>query len=169
MEENTKVIRVDPTFIKEILEEPGGDFIKYCLQCGACTATCPVSRFSKEYRPRRIIEACIVGYREMVFQSDEIWMCAACYSCTERCPQDVFPTDIIRVLRNVAVKKGHIPKPFADVTKDIIKLGRIGELLDFQEFEREELGLTPEQNWSKDAASKIAERTGLKAKMEGLE
>ena len=46
--------------------------------------------------------------RKEVLSSDFIWLCSACFSCHERCPQDVKITDLIGAMRNIAVKEGYV-------------------------------------------------------------
>ena len=54
--------------------------------------------------PRTIIRKILLGMRK------EIWMCSNCYTCYERCPQDVKFTDIIFALRNIAAREGFAHK-----------------------------------------------------------
>jgi heterodisulfide reductase subunit C len=101
--------RVDPTFKRKLLESPGGETFKFCYQCGTCTATCPVARFTDVFRPNKVIHLAKLGIRNVVY-SDAVWLCVNCYSCTERCPQGVKVADVMRALKNLAVADGVIPE-----------------------------------------------------------
>jgi len=100
--------RVDPEFKHKVLKTPGGETLRLCYQCGTCTATCPISRFTDVYRPNKIIHLAKLGIRHAIFD-DAVWLCVNCYSCTERCPQGVKVADVMRALKNLAVEEGYTP------------------------------------------------------------
>ena len=103
---------LDPRFKYEVAEEPGGENIKVCFSCGVCTAGCPVSEIDPNYNPRRIIRMVLLGMREEVLSSDFIWLCTLCYTCYARCPQNVKFTDVMRAIRNIAVREGYVHPSF---------------------------------------------------------
>jgi heterodisulfide reductase subunit C len=80
---------LDPNFKYEIAEVPGGENILNCFQCGTCSAVCPVGAKDERYDPRKIIRMALLGMRKEVLSSEFLWLCSTCYSCHERCPQDV--------------------------------------------------------------------------------
>jgi heterodisulfide reductase subunit C len=125
MEEPINTEKLDPKFKFEVASVPGGESVRYCFQCGKCSATCPLRRFTDAYNPVKIVRATLLGLRKLVLSSDEIWLCAVCYSCTERCPQGVWLTDVIRAIRNLAVKKGYIPSFYEAQGSRITHHGRI--------------------------------------------
>ena len=99
------VSQLDLRFRDEIASHPGGENIRRCFACGTCAAGCPVTDVDSEYNCRRIIRQILFGMREEVLSSPLIWMCLVCYRCYVRCPQKVNFTDIMRVLRYLAVKE----------------------------------------------------------------
>jgi heterodisulfide reductase subunit C len=100
----------DSQFKHEIASQPGAENFKRCFSCGTCTASCPVAEAMEEYDPRKIIRMSVLGLRKQVLSSDTIWLCARCYTCYARCPQNVKFADVMEVLRKLAVKEGHAPK-----------------------------------------------------------
>jgi heterodisulfide reductase subunit C len=98
---------------KEVLEQfkkiPGGDKISQCIQCGTCSASCPVS-FAMEYVPRQVIAKLRAGEIEDVLKSDTAWICASCYSCTVRCPAGIKFTDFMYQLKRAGIEFGILPK-----------------------------------------------------------
>lgn len=95
----------DLNFPNEVAGCPGGEHIKKCFACGTCTISCPVFEIDSKYNPRKIIRMILMGMKNELISSETIWLCANCYTCFERCPQDVKFTDIIHVLRIMAMKE----------------------------------------------------------------
>lgn len=154
------VVRLDPRFKEEVSRFPGGEKIKRCFQCGTCNAGCPVREIDEKYNPRKIIRMVILGMRERVLSSDFIWLCSQCYTCEERCPQGVRVKEVMEVLKNMAVKEGHVQETFAKQAETIGRLGILYEISDFENRRRAELGLPklPSQNLE---AQEIYRITGL--------
>ncbi len=101
---------MDANFKNEIASQPGAEHFKRCFTCGTCTASCPVAEVHEEYDPRKIIRMALLGMKEEVLSSDIIWMCSRCYTCYALCPQGVKFTDVIEILRDMAIKQGYVPK-----------------------------------------------------------
>jgi len=138
-----KASEMDPKFKYEIGKMRGGEKLMRCFQCGTCTSDCPVARFSETYRPRQIIRMAQLGLRERVLSSDTLWLCAACFTCTDRCPQDVEVASVIRVLRNLAAEKGYIPPVFKEQASNVLELGYAYKIPELRIKKRESLGLPP--------------------------
>ena len=103
------VNELDLNFAEEIASQPGGENIRRCFACGTCAAGCPITEIDEEYNCRRIIRQILLGMREEVLSSPTIWLCLVCYRCYARCPQKVNFTDIMRILRYLAIKGRHVP------------------------------------------------------------
>jgi heterodisulfide reductase subunit C len=138
-----KASEMDPKFKYEIAKMPGGEKLMRCFQCGTCTSDCPVARFSDTYRPRQIIRMAQLGLSERVLNSDTLWLCAACFTCTDRCPQDVEVASVIRVLRNLAAEKGCVPQVFKEEGCSILESGYAYKIPELRIKKRESLGLPP--------------------------
>ena len=78
--------------------------IDRCLQCGACTSSCPAARFT-DYNPRKMIK-CVMENDMSVIEDETIWNCFYCYTCHLRCPRNNSPTQVVQVLRQMAINKG---------------------------------------------------------------
>jgi heterodisulfide reductase subunit D len=76
----------------------------YCLDCGVCTGSCPVSRVFPEFSPRQIIERSLYGLEE--FSDHTIWNCLTCAQCSVRCPADINFPEFIRLMRDQAHSVG---------------------------------------------------------------
>ena len=94
-------------FLQEVTSQPGGEKITACIQCGTCSGSCPTC-YEMDYTPRKIINLIRAGQKEQVLRSNAIWLCASCYSCTARCPRGIVITDMMYVLKNLAIKQGYV-------------------------------------------------------------
>lgn len=154
------VSELDPEFKFEIARAPGTENVMACFACGTCTAGCPVREINAEYNPRRIIRMALLGMRERVLRSEFIWLCSACYTCDERCPQDVKISEVMTVLKNMAVRSGYIHHAFALQVRLLGTQGRLYEIDDFDNRRRERFGL-PALRSEGDEIREIFRITGL--------
>jgi len=141
--EPIRASEIDPKFKYELSKMHGAEKLLKCFQCGTCTSDCPVARFSDTYRPRQIIRMAQLGLRERVLKSDTLWLCAACFTCTDRCPQDVEVASVIRVLRNLAAEKGCVPQVFKDQAASLLESGYAYKIPELRLKKRETQGLPP--------------------------
>ena len=133
--------RADPSFRRDLANQPGGEKISACFTCRTCTASCPIASVNEKFNPHRIIRLSLYGLKEEVLKSDFIWLCSGCYTCQERCPQGVRITEFMTLLKNFAVKEGAIPAGIR-AQRDIIKSeGRIYPIDDFDNKKRGKVGL----------------------------
>jgi len=123
---------LDKNFLKEILSEPGGETINKCIQCGTCSSICPVSIYM-DYTPRQLIAMAKAGFRSEVLNSKTIWICTSCYGCTTYCPGGVKITEIMYVLKRIAMREGIegetlVPELEKIFCKMVRENGRINEV-----------------------------------------
>lgn len=131
MKQKSKKSKIDFAFVNEISAlEDGKDILK-CIQCGTCTASCAVSRQVKGFSPRKIIAKALLGLKDEVLSSDEIWSCARCQYCVANCRKDIRPGDIITAIRTIAIREGHKETPGARHTlaflSDLKNKGKLDE------------------------------------------
>ncbi len=133
--------KLDQNFKLEVAEEMGNSNFTHCFACGTCTAGCPVRVIDSKYNPRKIIRMVLLGMREEVLSSEFIWLCSTCYTCYDRCPQDVQMTSLMTALRNIAVREGYVHPSFKEQARLIGSFGRLYEIEDFDNKKREKMGL----------------------------
>jgi heterodisulfide reductase subunit C len=63
-----------------------------------------------DYAPAQLIHAIRLGMDDVVLNSKTMWLCAACETCTTRCPQDVDISKVMDAVKVLAVKKGVRPR-----------------------------------------------------------
>ena len=110
---------MDSSFKEEIASQAGAESFMRCFTCGTCTASCPVAEVHDEYDPRKIIRMAILGMRDEVLSSDILWMCSRCYTCYALCPQDVKFSDVVSILRDMAIKEGRAPSERHEKAKEL--------------------------------------------------
>jgi len=136
-----KTNRADPDFKRQLFEQAEGERVSACFTCRTCTASCPVSAVDDKFNPLKVMRMALYGFKEEVLSSGFIWLCSACYACQERCPQGVAITEFMALLKNLAVKEGHVP-PGIRVQRDLVKgEGRIYPIDEFDNKKRGKIGL----------------------------
>lgn len=133
--------KLDPNFRDEIKSMPNGEELTACFACSTCTAACPIANMW-EYKPHQLIRMIVLGMRDKVLSSKEIWECLTCFECQERCPQKVRVTDIIFDCKNLAAEEGKVPESIVGLGKELIENGQLYVVT--ADWEREDLDLEPE-------------------------
>ena len=80
--------------------------VLYCLDCGKCTGTCPVTAVKPGFSPRRLVEMTLMAKPEEIATNNYIWDCLTCGKCSNYCPTDVRFSDYIKGLRARALEQG---------------------------------------------------------------
>lgn len=89
--------RVD-TKVAEDLKRYGGDTFSKCFNCGNCTAVCALTDEDNIF-PRRFIRYAQLGMTEKMMESPEPWMCYYCGECSETCPREAEPGELMAAAR----------------------------------------------------------------------
>ncbi len=77
-----------------------------CLECGKCTSVCPVSRYSRQYSPRMLLNRTIRQDFDGLFQDYDLWSCLTCKKCDEVCLSGIHYIDLMQLLRSSAREQG---------------------------------------------------------------
>jgi len=84
--------------------------IDYCMECGLCTGSCPVSRELSTFSPRQMIKRAVLDPDGGLVHSREIWSCLSCASCSGRCPAEIDFPEFISSHRRQARRAGNFPQ-----------------------------------------------------------
>jgi heterodisulfide reductase subunit C len=152
--------RLEPGFRNEIVAEPGGKRFMRCFSCGTCVAGCPVAGMTEHYNPRRIVRMALLGMRQEVLTSEFVWLCSTCYTCYERCPQDVHIPELMNAIRNIAVREGYVPAAFRQQAELLREHGRLYEITEYENERRAEHDLPPIHTEAQDV-HRILVRSGV--------
>jgi ferredoxin len=88
---------VDTGLRHELLKFGGGDINK-CMNCGNCTAICPLSRGDTVF-PRKAIRLMQLGLKDKLLRSPEPWLCYYCGECSDTCPRQAEPAETMMAAR----------------------------------------------------------------------
>jgi quinone-modifying oxidoreductase subunit QmoC len=69
-----------------------------CFNCGNCTAVCSLSSESEPF-PRKTIRYLQLGLDNKLMQSTEPWLCYYCGDCSDTCPRQANPGEVMMGLR----------------------------------------------------------------------
>ena len=113
--------------------EKSGLNIQDCYQCQKCSAGCPVA-FAMDYKPNQVMQMVLLGMKERLLACKTIWVCASCYTCSTRCPNDIDIAGVMDWLRQTALREGvdpadrEVPLFHAALLDSIRSHGRVYEL-----------------------------------------
>jgi heterodisulfide reductase subunit B len=125
-------IKLDTTLAQEIRAR-SGENVFLCYQCKKCTAGCPVAAYF-DLKPHQVMRACQFGQTDLVLNSRTISICAACETCSTRCPQGIDIARIMDVLEIMAREQGikakaaTVPMFYKSANRGIDWFGRMWEL-----------------------------------------
>ena len=91
------VTRVDPDLRAEVIGF-GADDLDLCVNCGNCTAVCSLSGEDAVF-PRKTIRYMQLGLKDKLLASPEPWLCYYCGECSDTCPRQANPGEIMMSVR----------------------------------------------------------------------
>jgi len=156
-----KPVVVDFGFRRELARKIEGNRAAYCYQCGACVGDCPATAYSDNFNPREIMLKVLYGLGDELLGDDSVlWLCTNCYSCHERCPQEVKPVEVIISLKNMLADRGGAPDAVSKIIKTFEETGRTTPLSPAVDKQRAKFGLPPLEPLPMDEIGKLIEPAG---------
>lgn len=114
-------MRVGPdTDFLEKVEELSGQSVNSCIRCGTCSAGCPFAE-EMDVLPERIFKRIVLGDKEGILEKNTMWICAACFTCSVRCPRDIDVAKIMESVRQIVLRED------LDMV-DVDEVGNMGKL-----------------------------------------
>lgn len=84
--------------------------LHYCLECGKCSAVCPMLDFYGEYAyersPRGIVEQ--LSFEPENTDTEALWYCLTCRQCTFYCPSGINFQGFMIALRECLLAHGQM-------------------------------------------------------------
>jgi len=97
MSKLTLRLRAAPRAKIEKIQRLSGQNVQLCMQCATCSAVCPMAE-SMGATPRHVMHLLQMGLTEDAQGAHVGDLCAACHTCTVRCPRGI---DVARVFEAV--------------------------------------------------------------------
>ncbi|MCP3941112.1 MAG: 4Fe-4S dicluster domain-containing protein [Desulfobacteraceae bacterium] len=88
---------IDQNLFSEI-KKLGARDMELCMQCGNCSAACPLSSGTNTF-PRRIYRYLQLGLKDKLLESPEPWLCYYCGDCNTDCPRGAEPAETMMATR----------------------------------------------------------------------
>jgi heterodisulfide reductase subunit C len=169
------------------IEKEADTSVNLCYQCGKCTAGCPAA-FAMDYPPRQVIRLLQLGLADEALNTESVWICASCETCSSRCPRGVDIASLMDAVRREALRQNRITdkkvaafnKAFLSGVKNFGRTYEAGLLIQYNTstgqflkdaelglpmFLRGKVGLLPDKIKGRDAIKKIF----AKAQEKGVE
>jgi len=102
---NPERVAIPRELLKHLLD---AEKLKYCFECGICTASCPMTELIPDYYNPRILLEKIYHEPEEALNDPALWLCAWCYRCYKRCPQKVKLPEVLLSIRKIAKEQGRL-------------------------------------------------------------
>ena len=86
--------------LRQVAQMTGVD-LSVCYQCKRCTSGCPVSKLAAS-GPAEMMRRLHLNAGDELLDSDLIWMCVSCETCSTRCPMGIDVAAVMDALRRLA-------------------------------------------------------------------
>ena len=90
------------------LARRGGDSAKNCYQCATCSAVCELAPDDLPF-PRRQMALVQWGLGDRLAADPAVWLCHQCNDCSDRCPRDARPGDVLQAVRSLVIERLSAP------------------------------------------------------------
>jgi len=106
------------------ISEMSGQVITMCDQCGTCSGSCPMVD-EMDITPSQMMRMVQLGQSE-VLDTNAMWYCASCFTCTVRCPRGLDLSKVAEALRQVPLRRAKDYIRINDIPKD--ELARLPQI-----------------------------------------
>jgi len=89
--------------LEQTIHESG---VLRCLECGKCTAICPIARYDGGFSPRVTVGRALVRHDDALLRDDRLWTCINCLQCNQVCPAGVDYSALTTAVRVEARRLG---------------------------------------------------------------
>jgi quinone-modifying oxidoreductase subunit QmoC len=100
---------IPSTALAEELRRRGGSSVARCYQCATCSSVCELAPEDAPF-PRRQVLWAQWGLTDRLARDPSTWLCYQCNDCSERCPRDVRPGDVLQAVRSLLIESLAYPR-----------------------------------------------------------
>jgi len=93
---------IDDEWRRKIMEISGQN-VYQCMQCGTCTASCPMVD-EIDASPRAVMALIQFGQSEALDMMNTAWVCASCHMCMARCMRGIDITRVMEAVRQLRLR-----------------------------------------------------------------
>ena len=158
----------DLTFRNWVLQQPEGETLLRCYQCGRCTSACPVAAIDNSFNPRLFLQKILLA-DESLAEEQLVWTCLTCEQCEVRCPEHVKIPHLLILAKVRGLVGGNIPQAALDRARAILAGGRIIMVNESMLKTRDKMGLPDLGQPPVDQIASVLKEIGLAKKLEKLE
>jgi len=101
-------IKEDPhknEMVQKVMEISGQNIFS-CYQCGRCSSGCPMAEFM-DVLPNQVFMFLQEGDVDTLLNAKTPWICAACFTCTVRCPVGLDLAAVMEAIRELQLRKNY--------------------------------------------------------------
>jgi heterodisulfide reductase subunit C len=109
----------DNAQFKAKIQELSGESIDLCMQCGACSSSCPLTE-EMDLLPSTIIRYAQLGMNE-VLESKTPWVCITCFNCEVRCPRGIDIANVMEAVRQTLLRTKYERYSLDELTSEELK------------------------------------------------
>ncbi|MCF7918898.1 MAG: 4Fe-4S dicluster domain-containing protein [Candidatus Cloacimonetes bacterium] len=104
---------------QKLVEDLCGQNTAKCDQCGTCSGGCPFVE-DMDITPAELMRKVMLG-QEDVLESETMWICATCNTCTVRCPRKLDVSKIAEALRQIRLRNEIDQLDIGKISREEIK------------------------------------------------
>jgi heterodisulfide reductase subunit C2 len=88
--------------LKAAVEQLSGADLSVCFQCKKCSSGCSVANLTTS-RPSELMRRLHLNAGRELLESDLVWTCVSCSTCSARCPMGIDVAGVVDALRALAL------------------------------------------------------------------
>lgn len=164
----TKDTMSNRDFRNWLLDQPEGETLLGCYQCGRCTSACPVADIEHSFNPRLFLQKILLGDEEIA-EEQLVWNCLTCEQCEVHCPEKVKIPHILILAKVRGLMAGNVPAAALDRARTIVSQGRSLPVSPPMLKTREKMGLPDLGTPPMDQIVEMLADIGIVSKLEKVE
>lgn len=94
---------------RDELQQRGGDTASRCYQCATCSTICDLAGDGAAFPRKQMLKAQWGLYQELAGDPG-VWLCHNCNDCSERCPRNARPGDVLQAVRSILTERLAFPR-----------------------------------------------------------